>query len=147
MNDSSLRMIDSKRPPSPVQIHKWIGDTAYRFWMRLTTLIEKNYPHVFIPEWLFGGTKHGWSLRYKKGKSFCTMIPEKGRMSVVIVFGEKERLNAESIQQELSPRTQKDYAEATTYHDGKWLRLTVEDEEIYTDIEKLFSVKRKPMKH
>lgn len=143
MNDI-LRLIQHETP-TPEQIESWIGNSAYGFWTRVSEMISEKYPGVFTPEWLFGGEKHGWSLRYKKSKSFCTLIPEKNRCLVVIVFGADERAKVEMIRQELSVRTRKNYDDATTYHDGKWLLLSVDDEDTLVDVERLLTVKRRPM--
>ncbi len=137
-------MIEPSKPPTSSQVEAWVGKNAYKFWKRITQLIEKNYPNMFTPEWLYGGMKHGWSLRYKKGRSFCTFIPEENRLALLIVFGAEERAKVEGIRQALSERTQRDYDRATTYHDGKWLLLAVDGNEIVNDVEKLLSVKRKP---
>jgi hypothetical protein len=144
MAETSLRMTKPGKPPTPSQVAAWIGKDAYKFWKRVTQLIEQSHPGVFSPEWLFGGRKHGWSLRYKKGKSFCTLIPEKNQLAIRIVFGAEERAKVEVIRGELSSRTQKEYDKATTYHDGKWLLLTVDTGEIVADVERLLAVKRKP---
>ena len=137
-------MTASEKPPTPSQVADWIGRDAYGFWKRVTQLIEQNYPGVFSPQWLFGGKKHGWSLRYKKGKSFCTLIPEKNRFVIQIVFGAEERAKVETIRDKLSSRTQKEYDKATTYHDGKWLLLSVDTGRVVDDVERLLAVKRKP---
>jgi hypothetical protein len=144
MKETGLRLTEPGEPPSLKQIESWMGRKAYGFWTRVFKLIAHNYPDVFTPEWLFGGKKHGWSLRYKKSKSFCTLIPEKNRFVLVIVFGANERSKVETIRRELSLRTRKTYDEATTYHDGKWLLLSVDDEAIVADVERLLSVKRRP---
>ena len=138
-----LRLTESGKPPTPSQIVEWIGRDAYKFWKRITRLIEQNYPNVFSPEWLFGGKKYGWSLRYKKGKSFCTLIPEKNRFAIQIVFGAEERAKVENMRGKLSSRTQKEYDKAKTYHDGKWLLLTVDTDKVVDDVEQLLAVKRR----
>lgn len=145
MNESSLRMTAPGQPPAPSQVEAWIGKEAYAFWTHIIRLIAQNYPGVFTPEWLFGGKKHGWSFRYKKGKSFCTLIPEQKRFAILIVFGAKERAKVEKIQQALSIETRKAYQEATTYHDGKWLLLTVDSDSVAADVKQLLTVKRKPI--
>ncbi len=143
MDENSLRMTEQGETPDAKQIEAWLGRDAYGFWRRVTRLIEQNYPKVFTPEWLFGGKKHGWSLRYKKGISFCTLIPEKNRLAIQIVFGAQEQRKVEGIRRDLSVRTRKEYDEAATYHDGKWLLLTVDRDELINDIERLLSVKRR----
>ena len=144
MNESSSRMTQRDNPPSASQIAQWIGKVPYEYWKHVTQLIEQNYPGVFVPEWLFGGKKHGWSLRYKKSKSFCTLIPEKNRFAMLIVFGAEERAKVEGIRDKLSAKTQKEYDNATTHHDGKWVLLTVESETLVKDVERLLAVKRRP---
>ena len=144
MNETTHRMTESGKPPTASQVEEWIGTKPYKFWKYLTQLIGQSYPNLFTPEWLFGGKKHGWSLRYKKGKSFCTFIPERNHFSILIVFGAEERAKVEAIRDELSTRTRQDYEKATTYHDGKWLLLTVDAGDVLADVEKLLAVKRKP---
>ncbi|KQC07174.1 MAG: hypothetical protein APR62_06800 [Smithella sp. SDB] len=56
----------------------------------------------------------------------------------------KERTKVETIKYSLSQQTRKEYDKATTYHDGKWLLLVIDNEEIIEDIKKLLSIKRKP---
>ena len=144
MNETSLRLTKRENQPDNVEIASWIGEKAFAFWKCLQGFIEQNYPGVFTPEWLYGGKKHGWSLRYKKSKSFCTFIPDKGRFMLLIVFGVEERLKVEAIRHEISALTLIEYDEAKTYHDGKWLLLNVDSNDRVSDIEKLLRVKRKP---
>lgn len=144
MRGTNLRLTEPGKPPTLKQIKSWMGRKAYGFWTRVSRMLAQRYPDVFTPEWLHGGKKHGWSLRYKKSKSFCTLIPEKNRFVLVIVFGADERSKVETIRHELSARTRKEYDEATTSHDGKWLLLSVDDEAIVADVERLLAVKRRP---
>jgi hypothetical protein len=144
MKETTLRLTEPGEPPTLKQIESWMGRKACGFWTRVSKMIARSYPDVFMPEWLFGGKKHGWSLRYKKSKSFCTLIPERNRFILVIVFGADERSKVKTIRHELSVRTRKAYDEATTYHDGKWLHLSVDDDNIVADVERLLAVKRRP---
>jgi len=137
-------MTDPAGPPSLIQVEAWIGRRGFNYWQRTCELIDLNHPGIFEPQWLFGGKKHGWSLRYKKSKSFCTLIPEKNNFRLLIVFGAKERDGVEAIRETLSVETRRAYDEATTYHDGKWLLLTVDNEAVVGDIERLLAVKRRP---
>jgi hypothetical protein len=109
----------------------------------VTGFIEQNYPGIFSPDWIYGGKKHGWSLRYKKSKSFCTLIPERSRLVVQVVFGRDEREKAECILPGLTPGTREEYESAATYHDGKWLALVVDGDAALKDLKLLLSVKRR----
>lgn len=138
------RMIGLGSPPNDSEVAAWIGKNAFDYWGQVTSFIDRNYPGIFVPEWLFGGKKHGWSLRYKKTKSFCTLIPEKDRFAVLIVFGREERKKIEGVKGRLSSKTQEKYDKATTYHDGKWVLLTVDSGIAVGDLRLLLGVKRRP---
>jgi hypothetical protein len=143
MNESNARMIEPGPPPSLKQVEEWMGEKAFSCWTRLSTWIAQGYPKVFTPEWLFGGRKHGWFLRYKKSKSFCSLIPEKNRFAILIVFGADERAKVETIRPELSAPTREAYDNATTFHDGKWLYLLVNNTTTFRDVQRLLAVKRR----
>lgn len=138
-------MTDRERAPTAKALAAWLGPSAHEQWKRAADWIAKSYPDVFVPEWLFGGKKHGWSLRYKKSKSFCTFVPEKGRFRLLIVFGAEDRAKVEAMRATLSKATRQGYDQATTYHDGKWLLLDVADEATLGDVQRLLMSKRKPV--
>jgi hypothetical protein len=144
MSEVGQRMTDGNKEPDAKSLSAWMASVNCRRWTHLCQYIETAYPGVFVPKWLFGGKKHGWGLRFKKSKSFCTLIPEQNRLVVLIVFGEAEREKAETILGDLSRTVREAYKKATTYHDGKWLALSVERDGILSDIERLFAIKRRP---
>ncbi len=144
MNESTSRMTEPRIPPTDSAVAGWVGKDAYKYWELVTQTIGRNYPGVFTPEWLYGGKKHGWSLRYKKNKSFCTLIPEKNRFVLLIVFGTAEREKVEAIRDSLTKKTQKEYDHATTYHDGKWLLLEIDTDRVVKDVMLLLAAKRRP---
>jgi len=144
MDEASIRITQREHQPSDSEIREWIGKERYKHWRHVKQLIEQAYPNVFAPEWLFGGKKHGWSLRYKKSKSFCTLVPEKNRFALLIVLGAEERTKVETIKDSLSEYVQREYDQATTYHDGKWLLLTIDSDTLLRDVMRLLAVKRKP---
>lgn len=138
------RITDSANFPDNEKIKDWMGTEAFEYWLGLENWINKNYPEIFNPQWIYSGKKHGWVLRYKKNKSFCSFVPEKNSFKLLIVLGSKEREKTEEIFNTLSAVTQKEYKKAVTYHDGKWLLLTVDCVRIIEDIKILLALKRKP---
>ena len=144
MPDVGDRLSGKDASPSEEAVRKWLGREGHAQWRALTHWIETSYPGTFAPDWVFGGAKHGWSLRYKKSKSFCTLIPEYGRLAVVIVFGKDERDKVERILPELPPAVAGLYEAAQTYHDGKWLKLAVPAEANVADVARLLTIKRRP---
>ena len=144
MDTTSTRMTDREHSPTLPHLESWMGKRGYAFWTEISDWIAQNYPNVFTPGWIFGGKKHGWCLRYKKSKSFCSLVPERNRFAIMIVFGAGERAKVETIRAELSPATQETYDRATTYHDGKWLLLPVLNKTTLRDAQRLLAAKRKP---
>lgn len=144
MPEAGARLVDRSSSPSDDQLRHWLGEEAYSHWYALCGWIDENYPGIFEPDWVFGGAKHGWSLRYKKTKSFCTLVPEYGRLSVVIVFGKDERQKVEAMLGDFSPSLARLYEETETFHDGKWLKLSLPSEAGPADIARLLSTKRRP---
>ncbi|MFZ2173978.1 MAG: DUF3788 domain-containing protein [Rhodococcus sp. (in: high G+C Gram-positive bacteria)] len=139
-------MTEPGNPPTDSAVADRVGKDAYEYWKLIQQTIERDYTSIFTPEWLYGGKKHGWSLRYKKNKSFCTLIPEKNRCALLIVFGKAEREKVEAIRNSLTKKTQEEYDHATTYHDGKWLLLTIDSDRVVKDVMLLLAAKRRPKK-
>lgn len=143
MNEENVRMTQSEAPRES-EIEQWIGKDAFKYWTLVTARIRDIYPGVFTPEWLFGGKKHGWSLRYKKNRSFCTLIPEKNRFALLLVFGAEERAKVETIRESLSQYTRGEYDKAATYHDGKWVLFSINNDRVIEDVVRLMALKRRP---
>jgi hypothetical protein len=138
------RMVDRAKRPTPAQVRDWIGERNHARWTELTDFIHSSYPGVFEPEWLFGGQKHGWYLRFKKSKAFCSLIPERGQFKALLVFGAAEREEVEPILPQLASHVRDDYTAAPTYHDGKWMAPVVDSAKVLREIERLLVLKRRP---
>ncbi len=138
------RLVNKDAPPSEDMVQEWLGGNCYSHWQALRNWINDSYRGVFRPDWIFGGANHGWGLRYRRSKSFCTLVPEYQRLAVVIVFGAKEREKVEAILPALPAALRRLYEAAETYHDGKWLKLSLPDEATVADIARLLSAKRRP---
>lgn len=139
------RLLDRSQRPTTESVSSFIGAEAAVRWSRLLDFIESNYPGVFDGDWLYGGAKHGWSLRFKKSKSFCTLIPERDRLCVLIVFGAREREKVHELLPDLTSQARQDYLGATTYHDGRWVVFDVDSDDVLRDVETMLKVKRRPL--
>ena len=139
------RMLDGANPPGPEQVAEWIGSRRQApTGRRSPSSSNLRYPGVFDRTWWFGGRKWGWSLRFKKSKSFCNLIPERGQFKALLVFGAEEREKVESVLPELTSHVRDDYAKAPTFHDGKWVAVVVDSKKVVADVERLLILKRKP---
>lgn len=138
------RMTDKSAAPDRDAIRDWIGPDAFAHWSELQSWIEQNYPGVFSPEWLYGGQKKGWSLRYKKVRAFCTFLPEYRRLSVVMVFGGVERDKFEDRRSHWRPQLVTLYDGTKTYPDGRFLTVPISSAEDRQELKELLTMKRPP---
>lgn len=126
----------------------------------LISLIGKDRLHIFhnIDEyilniydmektWNTGGKKWDWECKYRKGsKTLCAFYLKKDCLGFMIIFGKAEREKIESSQNMFSKELIELYDSTTTYHDGKWLMIELENLFFFEDIKNLLQVKRKPNK-
>ena len=138
------RITDKSAAPDDAAIRDWIGAEAFGHWIELRSWIEEFYPGIFAPEWLYGGQKKGWSLRYKKTRAFCTFLPEYLRFSVVVVLGGLERDKFEERCSLWRPQLVTLYDEAKTYPDGRFLTVGISSVEDCQQLEELLVMKRSP---
>lgn len=136
------RLTDKSATPDDATIRDWIGAEACEHWTALRAWIDSSYPGLFTPDWIYGGKAHGWSLRYKKSKAFCTLLPEYRALSAVVVLGAREREKVEAQREALSPGLMALYDAAETYHDGKWLKIGIASAEDLQDVTALLALKR-----
>ncbi|HML33524.1 MULTISPECIES: DUF3788 domain-containing protein [Sporomusa] len=122
-----------------------IGKPLFDVWTKLTDFIESKYDMDRL--WNNGGKKWTYEYKYRRGgKSLCALYAKENVFGFMIIFGKAEREKVEAIRSDLSPETQRIYDEATTYHDGKWVMFELTDTSLFSDMEKLLMIKRKPNK-
>ncbi|WP_425349015.1 DUF3788 domain-containing protein [Rhizobium bangladeshense] len=139
--------ITTSAPPDDNDVRKWLGPEAFGHWAELRDWIEKFYPGVFAPDWLYGGKNRGWSLRYKRTKAFVTLFPEYRRFSALVVMGGAEREKFEERRYVWRPQVVRLYDEAKTYIDGKWLTIAISSPDELQDVTQLLIMKRPPPSH
>jgi hypothetical protein len=138
------RMSAKTAPPDDSAVREWIGPEASQQWTELRAWIDANYPGVFEPEWLYGGQKRGWSLRYKKTRAFCTLLPEYQRLSVIVVLGRAERDKFEERRYIWRDKLIKLYDEAKVFPDGMFLAVPVATADDRKELIELLIMKRPP---
>jgi hypothetical protein len=138
------RITDKSAPLDESSVRDWIGPQAFVHWVKLRSWIDASYPGVFVPEWLYGGKKRGWSLRYKKTKAFCTILPEYRRLSIVVVLGGPEHEKFEERRNAWRSQLIKLYDEAKPYPDGRFLTVAISSAEDRHEVMELLIMKRPP---
>ena len=135
------RMLDGEHQPTEADILKTVGKK--KVWLGLKQYLEQNYD--FVPELVFYGAKYGWTIRYRKsGKTLCSLFPEKGAFTVLLVLGKQEAQKALSMLGEFSTRVRKLVNGAEQRRDGRWLWIRVVTSVDADDVKELLKVKRKP---
>lgn len=138
------RISDKSAPPDERTVRNWMGPQAFKHWTELRRWIDTSYPGVFEPEWLYGGKKRGWTLRFKKTSAFCTLIPAYRLFSVLVVLGRAEREKFEQRRYTWSPKLVALYDGARSYPDGKWLTVAISSKDDRHEVMELVSMKRPP---
>ncbi len=112
-------------------------------WQTVTERIEAAYD--MDKEWDTGGKMSKHCMRYRRGgKTLVTLLPKENTIGLMVVYGKDERAKFESRQAEFSGSVIKQYNEATTYHDGKWIMYDLPDNDVLNDLPLLLAIKRKP---
>jgi len=137
--------MDKEREPTEEEMMSYVGERAEEAWTELRQFIEDNYD--FMPETVFYGAKYGWTVRYRRsGKTLCSLFPEKGGFSVLVVLGRKDSEKALSMRDELSTRMNAILRSTEQLHDGRWLWIRLLTASDTDDIKMLLQVKRKSKK-
>ena len=136
------RLTDKSAAPEDATIRDGIGQDAFPHWVALRDWIAAGYPGVFTPDWIYGGKRHGWSLRYKKSRAFCTLLPNYRAFAAVVVLGGAERAKIDARRDRLSPRLMHLHDAAGTLHDGTWLKIGIASADDLTDVTDLLVLKR-----
>jgi hypothetical protein len=136
-------MIDKTHLPNDAAILQFLGKKASSNWLTIKQFIEASYEPMI--ETRFWGVNNGWTIRFRKGgRTLCSLFPEQGAFSVLIVLGKKESNRILSGSLELSPRIHKIIQDTKQLHDGRWVWIRVLSVLDLIDIQKILQVKRKP---
>ena len=131
--------------PTNEEMVDLIGRQLFDVWTKLCDLIESKYDLERL--WNSGGKKWTYEYKYRKGgKSLCALYAKENVFGFMVIFGRNERAKFEASRNDYSLEVQKIYDESTTYHDGKWMMFELTDTSLFSDMEKLLLIKRKPNK-
>ena len=136
------RFTDGSKKPSEKEILRGIGKASSR-WRELQAYIAEAY--AVTPELVFYGKQHGWTFRYRKsGKALCSLFPEKGVFTILIVLGQPEVAAALAQRSRLSANVRRMLIEAKPLHDGRWLWIRPRSAGDLESIKTLLGIKRSP---
>lgn len=129
--------------PTREDMQNLLGQPLYKVWVEVNRLIESRYEMDQL--WNHGGKHWTYEYKYRRGgKTLCTLYAKENVFGVLIIFGKHEREKFEAERDDYSAEVQHIYEESTTYHDGKWMMFDLSDSSLFSDLEKLLRIKRKP---
>ena len=129
--------------PSKEEMTALVGKPLYDVWQRLCALIDETYDMDRL--WDKGGRAWDYEYKYRRGgKTLCALYARENCVGFLIILGKDERAKFEDIRGTLSDAVCRQYDEAKTYHDGKWMMFEPEDTSLFDDFIRLLNIKRKP---
>ena len=129
--------------PTQSTMTELLGQSLYEVWQALCSAIDEKYEMERV--WSTGGKNWTYEYKYRRGgKTLCSLYAKSNCIGFMIIFGKDERAKFEDIRNTLSDSVCRQYDEAKTYHDGKWMMFEPTDTSEFDDYMKLLDIKRKP---
>ena len=129
--------------PSQKTMTELLGQSLFEIWQRLCLAIDEKYEMERI--WNTGGKNWIYEDKYRKGgKALCCLYAKNNCIGFMIIFGKDERTKFENIRGTLSNTVCKQFDEAKTYRDGKWVMFYPTNTAEFADYMNLLAIKRKP---
>ena len=128
--------------PSQSAMTELLGQVLFEVWQALCSAIDEKYEMEKV--WNSGGKNWTYEYKYRRGgKTLCCLYAKKNCVGFMIIFGKDERTRFEDIRHTLSDAVCRQYDEAKTYHDGKWVMFEPTNTDEFDDYMKLLGKKKK----
>lgn len=128
--------------PTELDINELLN-SKINLWNGLNYLIQTCYDTDRL--WNSGGKNWKYEYKYRRGgKTLCTFYIRNNEIGCMIILGRTEREKFEIDRNEYTVLLRELYDKSTTYHDGKWIMIPIDNEYLFNDIIKLLMIKRKP---
>jgi hypothetical protein len=132
-----------KEIPSQNELHRLLGKERFEAWNAVCSAVDSIYEMDKL--WNDGGKKWDYEYKYRRGgKTLCSLYARENCFGMLIIFGKDERAKFEASRCQYSDAIQSIYNAATTYHDGKWMMVEMDDSLLLDEIINLLIIKRKP---
>ena len=137
------RFLDKESAPTQGAVNAALGAKALKAWRSIVSYLDEAYG--IEPALEFGGRSYGWCFRYRKGgRTLCTLYPEKGSFTVLVVLGGKDLEKLKPDLATLSKSLQDLIENTHRYPEGKWCWIRMPGAAKLNDLKRLFALKRKP---
>jgi hypothetical protein len=121
------RLLDRDQEPGQALIQKTIGREVLPVWQEVQNYLATNFP-AYSPEVIYYNTQHGWAIRFRKdAQQLCTLFPEKGAFSALVVLSQEEEDLAQEKIDYFNARFRELLSRPSTLPQGRWLWVRIED--------------------
>ena len=128
--------------PSPEEIAAFIGSPL---WGEFCAQIESAYgvePQIEHSV-CFGAP--GWNVKYKKGgRALCTLYPDDGFFTCMVVVGAAEAPYADAALAACSADVQTLYSNTRVFNGARWLMIRITDARVLEDVKTLIRLRVAP---
>ena len=133
---------DDTRCPSIDELSAYVANPVFSLFCNE---MERRYGAAPLISFSSCSWERGWNVKFRKaGRSLCTVYLREGFFTVLVVIGEKERSDVESILPQLPLRLREIYLKTPSGNGQRWLMIDVEDEdELYRGVFSLLDIRRK----
>ncbi len=136
------RLLDRDKTPDQALIQKTIGREVLPVWQETQNYLAEKFP-AYSPELIYYNTQHGWALRYRKDAGqLCTLFPERGAFSALIVLSPEEEQIAQEKVNYFNARIRELLSRPSTLPQGRWLWMRIEDHTDFVGLRLLLENKK-----
>lgn len=129
--------------PSQEELKNLLSEEKFAIFNEVCNCVEAKYEMDKI--WDNAGKTWDYVCRYRRGgKTLCSLFVKEKALLFMVVLGKTEREKFENERLAYSDTILNLYDTSTTYHDGKWIMMELEDNSLISDIMKLLLIKRRP---
>jgi AraC family transcriptional regulator len=130
--------------PSMAQLCDYVNNPLLE---DLCSHMEAEYQSKPMLEYSRCSMQFGWNVKYKKaGRTLCALYPMEGYYIALVVIGDRERFETESMLPFFTTYTQQLWLETKTGMGQKWLMIHVTDHMILEDVKQLIAIRRNKKK-
>lgn len=138
--EASWNKNDGAKEPSMEAISAYVNNPL---WDQLCKHVEEKYQIKPVFEYSRCTMQQGWNVKYKKsGRTLCTLYPMNGYFIILIVIGERERVEMEFALPFFTEYLFQLYYDTKNGMGQKWLMINVTNDAIFEDVKQCIAIRR-----
>ena len=136
-----LDIEDRAYQPSAAEIGAFVGNGLFD---ELCRCMADEYQALCKIEYSGDRVLPGWNMKFKKaGRALCTVYPRKGRFSLLLVVGQREKQRVEALLPGLSEAFRETYRNTPEGMGQRWLLFDFDARSaLYDDVLRVIRIRR-----